>query len=313
MTTPAAIETTNLTRDFESVRAVDELSIRVETGTVFGFLGPNGSGKTTTIRLLLGLIPPSSGDATVLGFTPWTQGDQVRARTGALLEHTGLYERMTAVENLEFFARIWRMDKPLRTKRIQDLLEHFGLWDRRDDRIGEWSRGMRQKLAIARALIHQPPLIFLDEPTAGLDPVASASLRNDLSNLATTDGVTVFLTTHNLTEAERLCDHVAVIYNGHFLGGGPTKDLIESGTSRTLTVRVDSPATQTESALANTAGIASHSRDGQTLQIELCPGTDASAVVRSLVERNVDIVEVTTSRSTLEDAFLDLVNASNVD
>ena len=313
MAVQAAIETSGLTRDFADLRAVDGLSFRVEPGTVFGFLGPNGSGKTTTIRLLLGLIAPSSGTATVLGYDSRTQGDEIRARTGALLEHPGLYERMTAVENLEFFARIWRLPATERVNRIQILLDHLGLWDRRDERIGTWSRGMRQKLAIARTLLHHPPLVFLDEPTAGLDPIASASLRNDLASLARVEGVTVFLTTHNLSEAERLCDHVAVIYKGRLLGAGPTEELLNSISGRRVRLRIHPVPANIDDLLTPARGVLSYSVAPDGLEVELESGAEPGGVVAILVEHGVRVDEVTAQRGTLEDAFLNLVHGYDVE
>jgi ABC-2 type transport system ATP-binding protein len=176
-----AIHTDDLTRDFKTVRAVDALSLDVPPGILFGFLGPNGSGKTTTIRLLLGLLEPTAGKAEVLGFDTRTRADDIRARVGALLEHPGLYERLSAEDNLEFYGRAWRLPASERGARIKELLSNVGLWERRKEPVGTWSRGMKQKLAVARALLHRPPLIFLDEPTAGLDPVAAAELRQDLA------------------------------------------------------------------------------------------------------------------------------------
>jgi ABC-type Na+ transport system ATPase subunit NatA len=198
------IRTEHLSRFFSTVKAVDDLSLEVPAGIVFGFLGPNGAGKTTTIHLLLGLLEPTQGQASVLGFDTRTQADEIRTRIGALLEFAGLYERMTAEDNLDFYGRIYHMPAAERRARIKELLTHLDLWDRRKDQVGKWSRGMKQKLAVARALLHHPPLIFLDEPTAGFDPVAAATLHNDLANLVAREGVTVFLTTHNLTEAEKL-------------------------------------------------------------------------------------------------------------
>ena len=172
-----AICTENLTCDFDTVRAVDCLSLKVPQGIVFGFLGPNGAGKTTMIRLLLGLLEPTDGWAEALGFDTRTQTGAIRERAGALLEHHGLYERLSAEDNLEFYGRINRVPKAERQARIKELLTDLGPWERRKERVGTWSRGMKQKLAVARALLHRPPLIFLDEPTAGLDPIAAAALR----------------------------------------------------------------------------------------------------------------------------------------
>src|SRR6478752_3016179 len=212
--TEAAIQTTDLTRDFGSVRAVDHLTLTVPPGIIFGFLGPNGAGKTTTIHLLLGLLEATSGEARVLGLDPRTQSEQIRTRSGALLEFSGLYERLTAEDNLDFYGRVWHMPPGERQTRIKELLTHLSLYDRRKERVSTWSRGMKQKLAIARVLLHRPDLIFLDEPTAGLDPVAAAALRDDLEALVQREGTTVFLNTHNLPEAERLCQQVGVIREG---------------------------------------------------------------------------------------------------
>src|SRR5512139_3822757 len=153
-----AIRTEDLARNFGAVRAVDSLSIEVVSGSVFGFLGPNGAGKTTTIRLLLGLLEPTRGRAEVLGFDTRSQAGDIRQRCGALLENSGLYERLSAEDNLEFYARAWRMPAPERKSRIQSLLTEMGLWERRKELAGTWSRGMKQKLAVARALLHRPAL-----------------------------------------------------------------------------------------------------------------------------------------------------------
>jgi ABC-2 type transport system ATP-binding protein len=160
-----AIHTRDLTRDFGALRAVDELSLDVPTGVIFGFLGPNGSGKTTTIRLLLGLLEPTAGVADVLGHDTRTDAGAIRERCGALLEHPGLYERMTAQDNLDFYARVWRLSSVERQARVRELLTGLDLWERRREIVGAWSRGMKQKLAVARTLLHRPALVFLAEPT----------------------------------------------------------------------------------------------------------------------------------------------------
>src|SRR5579863_7441603 len=178
----------HLSRFFGSVKAVDDLSLEVPAGIVFGFLGPNGAGKTTTIHLLLGLLEPTQGQASVLGFDTRTQAEAIRARSGALLEFAGLYERMSSDLNLDLYGRIYQMPAPDRRARIKELLTHLELWDRRKDQVGTLSRGMKQKLAVARALFHHPSLIFLDEPTAGFDPVAAVALRNDLVSLVAREG-----------------------------------------------------------------------------------------------------------------------------
>src|SRR5260221_8327738 len=180
----------HLSRFFGPVKAVDDLSLEVPAGIVFGFLGPNGAGKTTTIHLLLGLLEPTTGQASVLGFDTRTQAKAIRTHSGALLEFAGLYERMSAQDNLDLYGRIYRMPAPARRTRIKELLTHLDLWERRRDQISTWSRGMKQKLAVARALLHHPPLIFLDEPTAVFDPVAAAALHDDLASPVAREGVT---------------------------------------------------------------------------------------------------------------------------
>jgi ABC-2 type transport system ATP-binding protein len=220
-----AIRTDGLGCDLGAVRAVDHLTLQMPRGIVFGLLGPNGAGKTTIIRLLLGLLEPSDGSAAVLDLDTRTCGDRIRARTGALLEHPGLYERLSAADNLEFFGRIWRLPALTRRARIRELLIPLDLWVRRHETVGTWSRGMKQKLTIARALLHRPELIFLDEPTAGLDPIAAAALREQLAALVSVEGVTVFLTTHDLGEAEKLCRQLAVIQEGRLLAVGTPEEL----------------------------------------------------------------------------------------
>ena len=212
-----AIHTEHLSRHFGAVRAVDDLSLEVPKGIIFGFLGPNGSGKTTTIRLLLGLLEPQQGRSEVLGFDSQKQPYLIRKHTGTLLEHTGLYEHLSAEDNLEFYGRINQMPASDRKVRIKTLLSHFGLWERRQEQIGRWSRGMRQKVAIARAVLHRPSVIFLDEPTAGLDPIAAAALREDIATLVEHEGLTVFLSTHDLPEVEKLCTQIGMIRNGKLL------------------------------------------------------------------------------------------------
>lgn len=300
-----AIKTEALTRDFKTVRAVDHLSIEVESGTIFGFLGPNGSGKTTTIRLLLGLLRPTSGRAEVLGFDTQTQADHIREQCSALLEHSGLYERLTALDNLEFYARVWQLSSAERAARIRELLTHLELWDRRAEVVSGWSRGMKQKLALARALLHRPPLIFLDEPTAGLDPVSAAALRQDLASLAARDGATVFLTTHNLNEAERLCSRVAVIRAGKLLAAGPPSSLL-SGEPRLQVVA----GGVTEAALAALRArpeVTNVTQGAERLTIELSADLPAAPLVALLVEHGAAVESVTRQQSSLEDTFLALV------
>lgn len=305
--TTLALEARELVRDFGPIRALDHLSFDVPAGIVFGFLGPNGAGKTTAIRTFLGLVEPTSGSAHVFGFDTRRDGDRVRERAGALLEHHGLYERLTAEQNLDFAGRIWRMAPGERRSRIRELLDQFGLWDRRHEAVGKWSRGMKQKLAVARAVFHRPPLVFLDEPTAGLDPVASAALREDLASLAAGQGVTIFLTTHNLVEAERLCDLVGVIRKGQLAALGAPGALRphDSGRLRVTGTGIDDDVAGAASRLPGVvqAGVV----DG-ALEVTLADGARPAELVALLVEHGVGIDEVRRDRQTLEEAFLELVS-----
>ncbi|HEX9564133.1 MAG TPA: ABC transporter ATP-binding protein [Gemmatimonadaceae bacterium] len=305
MTTPA-IQTEDLVRDFGPVRALDHLTLVVPAGIVFGFLGPNGAGKTTAIRAFLGLVEPTGGLVRVLGFDIRRESDRIRERSGALLEHHGLYERLTAEQNLDLAGRIWRMPRPQRRARTRELLEQFGLWDRRAEPAGHWSRGMKQKLAVARAVYHRPPLVFLDEPTAGLDPVASAALRDDLASLAVGQGVTVFLTTHNLVEAERLCALVGVIRRGRLVAMGPPGSLLQENSAivRISGSGLDEPTAQGALSLP---GVIAAALDRGELVVRLAPGATSAALVAMLVQRGVGVEEVRRERRTLEEAFLELV------
>ena len=302
-----AIQTTSLSRDFHKLHALDNLSIEVPVGQIFGLLGPNGAGKTTTIRLLLGLLSPTQGKAVVLGYDTHIAADQIRQRSGALLEHHGLYERMSAEDNLEFYARAWHIPTEQRRLRIQELLQSLNLWERRNEIVMEWSRGMKQKLAVARTLLHRPPLIFLDEPTSGLDPIAAAALRDDLAALAETEGVTIFLTTHNLIEAEKLCHQVAVIRQGRLLAVGSPDALrkrshlyrlIVSGRGFDETLLAD---------LRQQSGIVAAQIRNSHLEIDLAPEISTAPLVSWLVQCGISVEEVYKEKATLEEVFLALM------
>lgn len=308
-----AIRAEALVRDFGPVRALDHLTLEVPAGIVFGFLGPNGAGKTTAIRAFLGLVEPTSGRAEVFGFDTRTQHDQIRERSGALLEHHGLYERLTAAQNLEFAGRIWHMRPADRRARARELLEQFGLWDRRDQPVGQWSRGMKQKLAVARAVFHRPPLVFLDEPTAGLDPVASVALRDDLAKLASGHGVTIFLTTHNLTEAERLCARVGVIRRGRLIALGPPHDLRAGGGSSLLRVTARGVTPAAVESVRTLPLVAAVSATADGIEVRLHEGASAAPLVSRLVEHGAEIEEVRRARPSLEEAFLELVTSDGGD
>jgi ABC-2 type transport system ATP-binding protein len=298
---------THITRDFKSVRAVDDLTMDVQAGAVFGFLGPNGSGKTTTINLLLGLLEPTMGNAEVLGFDTRSHADDVRNGTGALLEFAGLYERLSAVDNLEFYGRVWKMPARERKDRAKELLTHIGLWERRNEKVGKWSRGMKQKLAVTRSIFHRPALVFLDEPTAGLDPVAASTLHEDITSLASREHVTVFLTTHNLAEAERLCDKVGVINHGKLVAIGRPEEL----RSKAGKPRVEIIGRGFDDAIIASLRLRQGVTDVQfvrdRLVIDLVTEGSISDLVQMIVRAGGEIEEVHKEKPNLEEAFMSLV------
>ncbi len=303
-----AIQTNQLTRSFGDLKAVDRLTLEVPRGTVFGFLGPNGSGKTTTIRLLLGLLDADEGSAQVLGYNTKDQADEVRVRCGALLEQHGLYERLSAADNLDYYGRIWHISKPEREKRIRELLEPLDLYQRRGEPIGRWSRGMKQKLAVARTLMHHPELVFLDEPTAGLDPVASSTLREDLSSLVAQEGVTIFLTTHNLAEAEKLCTQVGVINHGKLLAVGSPAELRSRTSAPRLYVTGQGITSQVVEDMKSNGLVNKVQKQNERLVMDLNDLTRSYEIVTQLVKAGVKIDEVRKEQVDLEDVFLQLVD-----
>jgi len=302
-----AIETKEMSRYFGDLCAVNRVSLQVPTGTIFGFLGPNGAGKTTTLRLLLGLLELDGGSATVLGYDVATEAEAIREHTGVLLQHDGLYQRLSVYDNLEFFGRIYHLDKVTRQARIRELLEHLGLWERRNDNVAQLSRGLKQKVAIARALLHRPRLVFLDEPSAGLDPMAAVALREDIQSLARKEGTTVFLTTHNLAEAEKVCDIVGVIRKGRLIAvGTPTELRARTGK---LSAKIygrgfnDSVIAAVRS-LPQVSSVLLHN---DHLQVTLEPDTEIAPLVSLLVREGVEVEEVHKGQSSLEEAFVALM------
>ncbi len=208
----STIEVQHLTRNYNGLRAVDDISFAVEAGEVFGFLGPNGAGKTTTIKMLTGQLRPTSGQARVAGCDVVNDHDALKPQIGVVFEYQNLYERLSALDNLNFTAGLYGVRKG----RVQDVLEQVGLTERAREPIKKYSNGMKQRLLIARALLHEPKVLFLDEPTRGLDPGIAREIRALVANLAQ-QGITIFLTTHYMEEADRLCQRVAILDQGHIV------------------------------------------------------------------------------------------------
>lgn len=228
-----AIQASGLTKSFENTMAVDNISFSVNNGEVFGFLGPNGAGKTTTIRMLTGLSKPSQGKASILNSDVLSEITKIKKRIGVVPEASNLYDELSGLDNLVFMAQLFGVARSERVKRAEALLKTFGLYERKDSLFKKYSRGMKRALTIAAALVHKPDVLFLDEPTVGLDVVAARSLRNLIKNLHN-QGITIFLTTHYLEEADLLCDRVAIIVKGKIVQIDTPKALKESSETGTL-------------------------------------------------------------------------------
>jgi len=301
------IKTQGLTRRFGDLVAVNDLNLEVEKGEIFGFLGPNGAGKTTTIRMLAALIAPSSGEATVAGLHLGRENRAIREHVGVLTETPGLYKRLSAIDNLLFFAKLYGVPEP--RKQAERYLQLFELWDRRDDLAGSFSKGMRQKLAIARAMLHEPQVLFLDEPTASLDPEAAKVVR-DLIETLRSEERTIFLCTHNLDEADRLCDRVA-LFNTRLVAVGGPQELKKRLYGRRTVIHLADPHPGLEDALS-LSFIKKIERVDNTLVVSLSdPERENPILVSRLVELGAKVQFVNELRVSLEDLYLDLMEENN--
>ena len=301
----AAIEARGLTRSFPSGVALDDLTLEVERGEVLALLGPNGAGKTTTVRLLNGVLDPDRGEARVLGFDPSIDGDEVRRRTGVLTENAGLDERLTARENLLFAARIRGMNRVDAERRADELLGRFGMIDRANDQVQGFSTGQRKRLALGRALLHDPEVLFLDEPTSGLDPAATRDVVELIGSLATEHGRTVVVATHFLGEAGRLAHRMAVLNRGRLQAFGRPDELAAS-LWEGLEADIDLGAAIDDRALAlvrdvDGVSVATPTVDGVHLRVR--DREALAAVVATLVGREVPVYSAVPRTPTLEDVY----------
>jgi ABC-2 type transport system ATP-binding protein len=298
------IHTEKLTKEFGKVLAVDSLDLDVAEGEVFGFLGPNGAGKTTTVRMLTSLIGVTRGSATVAGFTVGRQDTDIRRTVGVLTETPGMYDTLSAEANLRIFAELYEVkDVP---GQVEKYLKMLGLWDRRLDAAGTFSKGMKQKLAIARALLHEPRILFLDEPTASLDPEASHLVREFIADLKK-EGRTIFLCTHNLDEADRLCDRIAVFKTRLLVLDTPA-NLRRSVFGRKVVVHLRSADEKLADVLRRLPFVRDVSPVDNKLVVGLeDPERNNPALIRELVAAGADVIFVGELRHSLEDVYLQLV------
>ncbi len=308
-----AILAENLSRRFGDTTAVDALNLAVSYGEVFGFLGPNGAGKTTTVRLLNGVLTPSAGRAIVLDREVGRDTLEVRRRTGVLTEAPNLYEGLTARENLLFWGDVYGVSQDKLPGRVSRLLEEFGLASRGDDPVSAFSKGMKQRMAIAKTLLHEPELIFLDEPTSGLDPEAARMVTDLIQRLSRRSGRTVFLCTHNLDEAQRLCDRVGIIDRGVLRAVGTPKELAQQLWPRPW-VDIDlrgAPALAVQSAIEHLSYVHSWAQEGEHLAIELSDEEAIPDTVAAISSAGGRIYRVTPREYTLSEIYFAIQSDSH--
>jgi ABC-2 type transport system ATP-binding protein len=301
------IETESLTKKFDGLTAVDALTFRVQDGEVFGLLGPNGAGKTTTVRMLCCLISKTSGEARIGDYVVGSDVDspKIRKMIGLVPDNVGLYENMTAYDNLDFYGQLYDLAEADRRANIRRFLEMLGLWEKRDVAAGTFSKGMKQKLAIARALVHEPEVLFLDEPTANLDPESAKTVRDFLLELKK-QKKTIFLNTHNLDEAQRVCDRIAIL-NTRLMALGSPAELEQSVGGRKTIVQLAQVTDAILDALRKLS-VVNLAVDGNRLIIDVAdPEKENPAILRAIFEAGGVVQSASVSSSTLEDAYLKLV------
>ncbi len=299
-----------LSRVFKQTVAVDKLSLEVHAGEIFGFLGHNGAGKTTTVRLLNGVIEPTSGNMRVLDLDPQVDGPALRARTGVLTETPSMDERLTAWDNLSIYAELYGVPRADVSTRIKDLLTEFDLADRAQEKVGGYSKGMKQRLALARALLHKPELLFLDEATSGLDPIAAHHVNNLIERMARREGCTVFLCTHNLVEAQKLCDRVAILEHGRLVALGTPAELTSQYVRR-LDVEIEVPAEQVPTTLAVLRSLpklvlGEPTQPNSALVVTINKYESIPEVLDCLVQNHVRVYRLAPQEANLEQVYFTL-------
>lgn len=307
-----AVEAFNLTKYYGELLAVDHLDFKVRTGETFGFLGPNGAGKTTTIRMLTGLSKPTEGKASVLGFDVRSQIVQAKKHIGVVPEISNLYNELSGIGNLLYMAQLYGVPRAQRRKRAEDLLRNFGLYERKDSSFSTFSRGMKRALTIAAALTHNPEILFLDEPTVGLDVVAARSLRNLIGNLRQ-QGITIFLTTHYLEEADLLCDRVAILVKGRIVeidtpqslkAAAEEESIIEVSFDREISRLI-------EDLSSRLSGVKIVAVDHDKIRIYGGnPAEVYNSVFRFTEEKGIEMQTVNSIKPSLEDSFVKITGLS---
>ena len=292
-----AIHVNNLSKEFGTQIAVNNVNFILEEGEIFGFLGPNGAGKTTTIKLLNGMVTPTYGSMSVFGVDPTADPEKIHQVAGVLTEHAQMYNDLTGLENLIFYGEIFGLEKDEAVKRAENLLTKLDLTDAKDKKLSDYSTGMRQRLSLARALIHSPKLLFLDEPTSGLDPESSKTVNNLIKDLAKEHKTTVFLCTHQLRYAEEICTSYGLIDKGVMFAHGTLDELRDKVSScYKLTIKSD----------LEPVGVEFKVKDEDTFEIEVETDAEVAKVVADIVKSNGSVFHVSTRQLSLEDIYFAL-------
>lgn len=302
------IQAQNITKTLNGRTIINEVSFEVEEGEIFGFLGPNGAGKTTTLKILLGLLKPTSGQALVLG-KPLGDNDDLRRRVGVLLENDGLYEQLSAYENLKYYAQIYSISDS--REKITKLLDFVGLSDRTDSRVGDFSKGMKRRLALARSIIHDPDVLFYDEPTSGLDPEAQKMVRDLILYLARERGRTIFLNSHDLDEVQRVCSKIAILQSGEI----KAYDTIENLRRKFSTHAVEIALTNEKEAekaldLLKSLDYVSECERNDVRITTIINDVEPSTLLKALMNGSMQVEEVKNVTKSLEDIYMNVVNQS---
>ena len=292
-----AIVVNHLAKEFETQKAVDNISFILEEGEVFGFLGPNGAGKTTTIKLINGMMRPTYGIMSVFGFDPTAEPEKIHQVSGVLTEHAQMYNDLTGLENLIFYGEIFGLKKSNAAKRALDLLAKLDLTDAKDKKLSDYSTGMRQRLSLARALIHRPKLLFLDEPTSGLDPESAKTVNQLIKDLAREHQTTIFLCTHQLRYAQELCTSYGLIDKGKMFAHGSLDELrAKVSTGYKLTIKAD----------IKPVNVAFKIKAEDTFELEVEKEAEIAKVVADIVKSNGSVFHVSTEQLSLEDIYFAL-------
>lgn len=306
------ISCNGLTKSFGSITAIQEFTLEIPDGCIFGLLGPNGAGKTTTMRMLSCLIQPTAGTASIDSYEVGNKSDaqKIRGMIGLLPEVPGLYETLGAYKNLDYYGQFYGVPKAKREESIHKTLTNLDLWDRRNEPVGGFSKGMKQKIAIARALIHDPKYIFLDEPTASLDPMAAKIVREYILEMKKR-GNTILINTHNLAEAERICDTVALVKNRIVKVGSP-RELARGLFARTITITLQRIPTTLLSDMTALSFVSQAQVNGNQLTLQVRdPEEDNPKIISWLIQKGLQVQFVSEEEHSLEDVYLKLIEEGN--